>query len=82
MKLDAEVKFNEPFPGTSIDINEIYFIPVDSDYVHADEDELYEWISNELYKKFNHTFSDREFTVKNFWDLLDELDALNDNANN
>lgn len=77
MTLDAEVKFTTTFPGLDIDVNKTYHIPVDQDYVSADEDELYQWIENELEQMFGRTFSDREFEVKNFFDILDDLDVNN-----
>lgn len=82
MTLDAEVKFTTTFPGLDIDVNKIYHIPVDQDYVNADKDELFQWIVCELERMFGRTFSDREFEVKNFFDILDDLGANNNNNNN
>ena len=71
MKLEANVKLNVSIDGYTE--GSIIAINVDADYVSAYEDEIREWIANELAKKFGHSFGDDEFEILNLEDLMDDL---------
>lgn len=71
MKIDAEVEFIAPVASMLETKNAT--VQVDVDYVDVDENEVYEYIANELYTIFGRSFSRDEFTVANMEDILEDM---------
>ena len=72
MKLKASVSFRQPegdVYGCDVDI--------DKDYVEDNADSILEYVSNELYKMFGHSFDCDSFDVSNILELIEEL-SLNE----
>ena len=68
MKLKASVSFRQPegdVYGCDVDI--------DKDYVEDNADSILEYVSNELYKMFGHSFDYDSFNVSNILELIEEL---------
>ena len=68
MKLKASVSFRQPegdVYGCDVDI--------DKDYVEDNADSILEYVSNELYKMFGHSFDYNSFDVSNILELIEEL---------
>ena len=68
MKLKASVSFRQPegdVYGCDVDI--------DKDYVEDNADSILEYVSNELYKMFGHSFDYDSFDVSNILELIEEL---------
>ena len=68
MKLKASVSFRQPegdVYGCDVDI--------DKDYVEGNADSILEYVSNELYKMFGHSFDYDSFDVSNILELIEEL---------
>ena len=68
MKLKASVSFRQPegdVYGCDVDI--------DKDYVEDNADSILEYVSNELYKMFGHSFDCDSFDVSNILELIEEL---------
>ena len=68
MKLKASVSFRQPegdVYGCDVDI--------DKDYVEGNADSILEYVSNELYKMFGHSFDCDSFDVSNILELIEEL---------
>lgn len=68
MKLEANVSFHKP-EGTvyGCDVN------IDKDYVEDNADSILEYVSNELYEMFGHSFDYDDFEVTNMQELIEEL---------
>lgn len=71
MKIDVEVEFIAPVASMLETKNAT--VQVDVDYVDVDENEVYEYIANELYTIFGRSFSRDEFTVANMEDILEDM---------
>ena len=68
MKIEANISFHKPegdIYGCDVD--------VDEDYVEADADSILEYVSNELYEMFGHSFSYDDFEVTNMQDIIDDI---------
>ena len=68
MKLKASVSFRQrggDVYGCDVDI--------DKDYVEDNADSILEYVSNELYKMFGHSFDCDSFDVSNILELIEEL---------
>lgn len=68
MKLEANVSFHKP-EGT------VYgcVVNIDKDYVEDNTDSILEYVSNELYEMFGHSFDYDDFEVTNIQELIEEL---------
>ena len=76
MKIDAKVKFNDK---VAKQIGRDYFtVPIDFDYVEADFDSIYDYVSYELGEKFGGKFFSDEYEIVNYKDLLK---VVQDNEN-
>ena len=71
MTIDVEVEFIAPV--ASILKTKNATVQVDVDYVDVDENEVYEYIANELYTIFGRSFSRDEFTVANMEEILEDM---------
>lgn len=71
MTIDVEVEFIAPV--ASILETKNATVQVDVDYVDVDENEVYEYIANELYTIFGRSFSRDEFTVANMEEILEDM---------
>ena len=68
MKIEANVIFRRPEGNVySCSVN------VDEDYVEADFDSIFEYVSNELADMFGHSFDYDDFEVTNMQELIEEL---------
>lgn len=71
MKIDARIKFKEDIAKElgkdGVDV------PVDIDYVEADEDIIIAWIMDELENMFKRIFYVEDFKVTNMAELVEEL---------
>ena len=68
MKLEANVSFHKPEGGVyGCDVN------IDKDYVEDNADSILEYVSNELYEMFGHSFDYDDFEVTNMQALIEEL---------
>ena len=73
MKIDAEVELLKKV-ADSLGLSQTSIVvPVDIDYVSAYEDEIYEWVANELGEMFNRSFGDDEFHIMNLEEIQDEI---------
>lgn len=68
MKIEANVSFHKSEGNVyGCDIN------IDKDYVEDNEDSILEYVSNELYEMFGHSFDYDDFEVTNMQALIEEL---------
>jgi len=68
MKIEAHVDFHKPegdVYGCDVDIDE--------DYIEDNADSILEYVSNELYEMFGHSFDYDDFEVTNMQELIEEL---------
>ena len=71
MKIDAKIEFNDK---TAEELGRSWFhVPVDIDYVHADEAEIREWVSNELAEAMGRTIDDDCFEITNMQEIIQEI---------
>lgn len=71
MKIDAKVEFDD---ATAKELDRSWFrVPVDIDYVHADEADIREWVANELVDAFGRPFNDESFKITNMQELIEEI---------
>ena len=71
MKIDANVEFNDAATkelGVMLE-----HVPVDIDYVHADADEIREYVGNELAEKFGKSINNDSFDITNMQELIEEI---------
>lgn len=68
MKLEANVLFIKPE-------NNVYscVVNVDKDYVEDNADSILEYVSNEMYEMFGHSFGYDDFEVTNMQELIEKL---------
>ena len=71
MKIDADVEFIAPVASLLETKNAT--VQVDVDYVDIDENDVYEYVANELYTIFGRSFSRDEFTIANMEDILEDM---------
>ena len=72
MTIDVEVEFIAPVASMLETKNAT--VQVDVDYVDIDdENDVYEYVANELYTIFGRSFSRDEFTVANMEDILEDM---------
>lgn len=74
MTLEANVVFSEDL-AEQLEKKRIN-INVDVDYVSADQDEIVEWVRNELEEMFGCSFNDEDFKIKNLVDLVEDINSL------
>ena len=68
MKIEANVSFHRPEGNVyGCDVN------VDKDYVESNADSILEYVSNELYEIFGHSFDYDDFEVTNMQELIEDL---------
>lgn len=68
MKIEANVSFHKPEGNTyGCGVN------VDADYVEDNADSILEYVANELYEMFGHSFGYDDFEVTNMQELIDDL---------
>lgn len=68
MKLEANVSFHKPEGDVyGCDVN------IDKDYVEDNADSILEYVANELYEMFGHSFDYDDFEVTNMQALIEEL---------
>ena len=68
MKIEANVSFHRPEGNVyGCDVN------VDKDYVESNADSILEYVSNELYEMFGHSFDYDDFEVTNMQELIEDL---------
>ena len=71
MKIDAKIEFDakatEEFGCSCM------CVPVDIDYVHADEADIREWVGNELAEAFGRSISDSCFEITNMQELIQKI---------
>ena len=68
MKIEANVSFHQPEGNVcGCDVN------IDKDYVESNADSILEYVSNELYKMFGHSFDYDDFEVTNMQELIEDL---------
>ena len=68
MKIEANVSFHKPEGNVcGCDVN------IDKDYVEDNADSILEYVSNELYEMFGHSFDYDDFEVTNMQELIEEL---------
>ena len=68
MKIEANVSFHQPEGNVyGCDVN------VDKDYVESNADSILEYVSNELYEMFGHSFDYDDFEVTNIQELIEDL---------
>ena len=69
MKIEANVSFHKPEAGDvyGCDVN------IDKDYVEDNADSILEYVSDELYEMFGHSFDYDDFEVTNMQELIEEL---------
>ena len=68
MKLEAKVSFHKPEGNVyGCDVN------VDKDHVEDNADSILEYVSNELYEMFGHSFDYDDFEVTNMQELIENL---------
>ena len=71
MKIDAKIKFNDK---AAEELGRSWMrVPVDIDYIHADEAEIREWVGNELAEAFGRSISDDCFEITNMQELVEEI---------
>lgn len=71
MKIDAKVEFNDK---AAEELGRSWFrVPVDIDYVHADEADIREWVGNELAEAFGRSISNDCFEITNMQELIEEI---------
>ena len=71
MKIDAEVELSD---SKEKDIGESFVkVPVDIDYVEGNADSIKEWVRNALEEKYGSVFSDEDFTIANFDDIVEDI---------
>lgn len=80
MKVDAKVVFRDKDIVNSLGGREYVIVPVDIDYVSADESEIIEWILNEmndddLSKMFGRQFIAEDIRVENMNLILAEIEC-------
>lgn len=80
MKIDAKVVFRDKDIVNSLGGREYVVVPVDIDYVSADESEIIEWILNEmndddLSKMFGRQFIAEDIRVENMNLILAEIEC-------
>lgn len=68
MKLVANVEFHKP-EGDTCRCN----VNVDADYVEDNANSILEYISNELYEMFGHSFDYDDFKVMNMQEIIEDL---------
>lgn len=81
MKIDANVEFSEII---SKEIGEFSCkIPVDVDYVDDEYENIKDWVRNELEYKWHRPFLDRDFTITNINDIIEDIkfDEFQDKIN-
>lgn len=71
MKIDAEVEFIAPIASLLETKNTT--VQVDVDYVDIDENDIYEYVTNELYTIFGRSFGRDEFTIANMEEILEDM---------
>lgn len=68
MKIEANVSFHRPEGNVyGCDVN------VDKDYVESNADSILEYVSNELYEMFGHSFDYDDFEVTNMQEIIEDL---------
>ena len=68
MKIEANVSFHRPEGNVyACDVT------VDKDYVESNADSILEYVSNELYEMFGHSFDYDDFEVTNMQELIEDL---------
>ena len=71
MKIDAEVELSD---SKEKDIGESFVkVPVDIDYVEGNADSVKEWVKNALEEKYGGMFSDKDFTIANLDDIVEDI---------
>lgn len=76
MKHDAEVQFTKAYPDLGIKCEDIIIVPVDDDYVDADEDSISEYVGNELEDIYGRSFNYRmAYEILNMEDLIDDISS-------
>ena len=77
MKLEAKVETKTPIDetiATSVNKhNNTIKVNVDADYVTACEDDIREYVANELAEMFGRSFGDDEFEITNLNELMEDL---------
>lgn len=81
MKVDAKVVFRDKDIVNSLGGREYVVVPVDIDYVSADESEIIEWILNEmndddLSKMLGRQFIAEDIRVENMNIILAEIECI------
>lgn len=71
MKIDAEVELSN---SKEKDIGESFIkVPVDIDYVEGNADSVKEWVRNALEEKYSGVFSDKDFTIVNLDNIVEDI---------
>ena len=71
MKIDAKVEFKD---NVAEELDRSFVrVPVDIDYVEADEDDIISWITDKLENMFGRTFCSEDFKVSNMTELVEEI---------
>lgn len=71
MKIQADVLFTKQV--NDVRPNDRAFVNVDADYVEDNEEEVNEWVADELFNMFGFSFNFDEFEVTNMKDILEDL---------
>lgn len=80
MIIDAYVSFLKPFIQFNITKGTNVCVSVDCDYVKSNEDDIAQWVENELQDEFGRSFVYREdFEINNLDKLIEELTCDEDN---
>lgn len=73
MKIDARIKLHKDIPNLG-SADEVVSIPVDSDYVEGEYDEIIQWIEEEIWERYGVTaYYGDGFEVVNCDDICNEL---------
>ena len=76
MKHDAEVQFTKAYPDLGIKSDDVVIVPVDDDYVDANEDDIIEYVGNELEDIYGASFCYRTaYEILNMEDLIDDISS-------
>lgn len=76
MKHDAEVQFTKAYPDLGIKCDDVVIVPVDDDYVDANEDDIIEYVGNELEDIYGQSFGYRmAYEILNMEDLVDDISS-------
>ena len=75
MKIDADIKLSE-HKAKEVGY-EVAKVSIDADYVSAYEDEILDWVANELESMFKTPFNHSDFTIQNLEDIQSDLMEVN-----